>query len=239
MSKPKFTLIKTPSKQEQKLIDVAHKKTKISVLCRSLDLKISTTFTGRVDDKLKTFELAYPNNMNIFELKETLNKVKAVEQMLATILIPGEIIGINFHILGFNSDGIVCKFPENLYEINRRASKRWKPSPELSLNLYIEISLPQVSPLPLILPLNDLSIHGLSFKVPSYLKNFFKQGQIFPRINLRMGVKNIPLTMEIRNQFTNNEVKLPLKVGVKFYKIDPFHQVDIQKYIQQNDKKAG
>jgi c-di-GMP-binding flagellar brake protein YcgR len=54
-----------------------------------------------------------------------------------------------------------------------------------------------------------------------------------------MGVKNIPLTMEIRNQFTNNEVKLPLKVGVKFYKIDPFHQVDIQKYIQQNDKKAG
>lgn len=237
-NKPKFKLIQGLTNQEDVVVGLARKKNKIALLCRSLELQLASTFTGQVDVEGRTFEIAYPVNQDLFALKEKLNQIKGQEQILATIMIPGEILGINFHIKELSPTGIVCHFPEHIYQINRRASKRWKTPPQKS-NLYVEFNLPLISPLPIILPLNDLSIHGLSFKVPVFLKNFFKQGQMFPNVNLRMGVKNINLVLEIRNQFVNNEDKYPLKVGVKFHKTTPEIQMDIQKFIKQNEESKA
>lgn len=210
--------------------NVVEKRLKLGFLCRSLSLKFSSVFSGSFN-KHNQFVIAYPANTDIFSLKEKLSSVKDTETMLATVMLPGEILGISFKILELTSEGILCQFPENIYQINRRSSKRHKVDQKMVSSLYLELFIAKVSPVPIILPLSDISIHGLSFKVPQFLKTYFQKGQIIPKASLNIQGKQFSVTCEIRNMLANNEVKFPFRVGLRFMNITPMQQTEIQKFI--------
>lgn len=223
-------LVPKIDEQELMFVNVVDKKMKLGVLCRSLDFKFTTSFVGKLNG-YKQFMLAYPVNCDIFSLKEKIQSIKDKESLLATIMLQGEILGISFKVLELTSEGILCEYPENIYQINRRSSRRHKIEPQKVSSTYLEIFVARISPVPIILPLNDISIHGLSFKVPMFLKTFFEKGQVFPKAQVVFNGKRMTLSCEVRNMLANAETKYPFRVGVKFLDITPMQQTEIQRFI--------
>lgn len=215
---------------------LVEKQYKVSVLCRSIDLKFTSNLTGSLD-KGQLFSIAYPSNTDIFSFKEKLANLKD-ETILATVMVTGEIIGISFKIVELTSEGIVCSYPENIYQINRRSSKRHKIEQKNITSVYLEVFIAKISPAPIILPLTDISIHGLSFKVPVFLKTYFQKGQVIPKAKIVIQGKHFPVSCEIRNMLSNNDPRFPFRIGVQYIGISGMQQAEIQLFIL-NQKPAN
>lgn len=213
------------------------KKHKIAVLGRSIDYKFTTQLSEYSQDG--TFIMKYPVNVDLLTLKEKILSINEQESFLATIPVSGEVVGVNFKILGFISSGIVCEMPQDLYQINRRSSKRTKVIEEFSRYASMEIFMPSVSPSVIIFPVVDLSLHGLCVKIPFFVKSFIQKEMIFPKIKLKLGTKEFELSAQVRNMFVNPEGKYPFRVGLKFVKISLTHQEEISKFIKQLESKVA
>ena len=222
-------LVPQVDEQSEVFSSLIEKQYKISVLCRSINFKFVSNFTGSID-KGKVFSIAYPANTDIFNFKEKLSDLKD-EVILATVVVSGEILGISFKILELTSEGILCSYPEKIYQINRRSSKRHKIEQKNITSVYLEVFIAKISPSPIILPLTDISIHGLSFKVPVFLKTYFQKGQVLPKAKIVIQGKQFPISCEIRNMLANNEHRYPFRVGVKFIGISGMQQAEIQLFI--------
>lgn len=234
--KPNLTLVSNLTSQERYFLSLIADKRSVAALTRVGNWQFVSKLAS-ADINTKTFYLETPPGLSYEFLEGKIEQSKN-ENFLATIKMPGKILGLNFKILQVNVQGLLCEFPNNFYEINRRAVPRWDIPPELANDVYVEFLIPLVSPTSLVLPVLDLSTMGLSFKVPKGLVDFFKVNQIFPKVNLGLNNRVIPMSFEIRNILNNNEPRFPKKSGVKFIKASDLTQMEIAKFIQ-NCKKTG
>ena len=213
------------------------KKHKIAVLGRSIDFKFTTNLLEYNSDG--TFVMKYPQNVDLFILKEKILQINETENFLATIPASGEIIGVNFKILGLVASGIVCEMPHEIYHINRRGSKRTKIKEEFARNVSVEIFMPSVSPQAIKFPVVDLSLQGLCMKIPFFLKSIIQKEMVFPRMKLKIGTREIEIYAQVRNLFVNPEEQFPFRVGVRFLQIPLRNQEDIARFIKQLESKVS
>lgn len=239
MEKVKSNLKLLPSmkgmdENQIKLLSFIEKGTKIQFFCRSLDMKFETKFTGYFD-RHKMFLISYPENKDVFSLKEKLNNREEGELCLATANGSGDVIGLAFKIVELTSEGILCEFPSSTYSLNRRKDKRYVID-SFKHQVFIEIFIAKISPKPIRLQVHDLSISGVACYIPVFLKNAFVKGQKVVNASLFIGSKKYPISVEIKNQlFNQNNNKFPYKVGMSFYNIHSLAQLEIRQFLDSTE----
>lgn len=227
--KPSLKLVSELSAEEQKFMNMVTLHKKVAALDRETGLNFTSTFTGDVDYNLKTFNLAIPAGYTTAQL---IPKIKLDATLMGAVVTPGNVWGINFRVLKFADNHLVCSFPDSFYEINRRKVKRWNIPDSLKKNVYLELQNTTISPLPVVFHLADLSPLGLSFKIPAMYEKFFQKGQVLPSCFLHIGGKTMSINMEICNILGTNDVSTPKKAGTHFIKLNPVYQLEIVNYLQ-------
>lgn len=227
--KPSLKLVSQFSPDEQKFMNMVTLHKRVAALDRTSGWSFTSSFTGEVDYDHKTFNLALPPG---YTTAQVIEKLKLDTTLMGAVVLPGQVWGINFRVLKFAATHLVCTFPDNFYEINRRKVKRWNIPDSFRKNVYLEIHNHTLSPLPLVFHLTDLSPLGLNFKIPAMYQSFFQKGQVLPQCFLHLGGKDILVNMEIRNILGTGEVKTPVKAGTQFIKLNPVFQLEIVNYLQ-------
>jgi hypothetical protein len=227
--KPSLKLVSDLSPDEQKFVNMVTLHKRVAALDRTTGLNFTSSFTGQINYEQKTFNLSLPSGYTTAQL---IPKIKLDSTLMGAVVTPGQVWGINFRVLKFADNHLVCAFPDSFYEINRRKVKRW-PIPEgFGRRVHLELQNKTVSPLPVIFHLSDLSPLGLSFKIPAMYERFFQVGQVIPNCFLHIGGKTITLHMEIRNILATNDPHAPKKAGTQFIKLNPVYQLEIVNYLQ-------
>lgn len=214
--------------------NIVNKKYKIGLLIRSLNFKWTTFFTGRIDGD-KQFYLSYPSGVDIFDFKDKITSVMKDESLLATVMLNGEIVGITFKVAGFSDEGIICKYPENVYQINRRSTKRYPINEKYRKDCYVEMFIPKISPKPLRFYIKDISIHGLSLIITPNFQLLFQKEQVFPNAKIYLRGLEFSSPIEVRNMLILNQPN-QFKVGFKFVKIESDKQMQINQFIVAQSK---
>lgn len=220
-----------PSIQEKFIIKLANTKSNLGIMCRDTDWKFTSKFTGRFDSNNKRFWITNPRGIDLFEI-ESLIEQHNNKVFVATVNCNNELYGLHFEIIGLDNHGVICSFPTEVYQMNRRQSKRFKIPSHIDAKLVANFIMPKISYDPIEFQIIDISIHGLSVKVPEKFRTIFHKHMIIPSVYLKIGARNIKVSFEIRNMFENPQDTIyPYKVGGKFIKIDDIDQFEINKYI--------
>lgn len=227
--KPSLKLVSEFTPEEQKFMNMVTLHKRVAALDRTTGLNFTSAFTGEINYQLKTFNLALPAGYTTAQL---IPKIKLDSTLMGAVVTPGQVWGINFRVLKFADNHLVCAFPDSFYEINRRKVKRWAIPENFRKSVYLEMQNPTISPLPVVFHLADLSPLGLSFKIPAMYEKFFTKGQVLPSCFLHVGGKTITVHMEVRNILGTGEANNPRKAGTQFIKLNPVFQLEIVNFLQ-------
>lgn len=223
-----------PSIQEKFIIKLVATKSNLGIMCRDTDWKFTSKFTGKIDLNNKRFWIGNIRGIDLFESENLIEQHKDYV-FVATVNCNNELYGLHFKIIGMDNYGVICEFPTEVYQMNRRQSKRFIiPKNNIDAKLIANFIMPKYSYDPIEFQIIDISLHGFSIKVSDKFRNIFHKEMIIPSVYLKIGAKNIKVSFEIRNMFENpNDHLYPYKIGGRFVKIEDVDQFEINKYIQK------